>query len=290
MEAPGTCSVCGVRQAKYYRASSGERLCERCLFRLLERSMARTLSRAGAREDSRFVVPITSFSPSSSMLAAKVLAHVERRFKSKIYVLLPNFYHGLEGLLEGLPHPVEVVSATVDPPPPRSSSIVSCIRYDRSWSLRVSEQLGADIIVMPLARTASTLVLLESLMTDGGIGRTESMEVLSVGRVKVVNAFYRLEDEVVRAAEFLEGFSEVQPACRAIITVKDIYLSVAGRPELDHSSEELINHLATPVTSTCPVCGGASEGGLCVHCRAMGLEGLRVTVVGSQSPGPGRGY
>ncbi|WP_048812740.1 hypothetical protein [Acidilobus saccharovorans] len=289
MEPSGTCSVCGVRQARYYRASSGEKLCDRCLFRLLERSMARALSRAAAREDSRFAVPITSFSPSSSMLAAKVLAHVERKFKSKVYVLLPSFYRGLEGLLEGLPQPAEVVDVTVDPPPPGSSGIISCIRYDRSWSLRASEQLGVDIIVMPLARTTSTLVLLESLMTDGGIGRTESLEVLSVNKVKVVNAFYRLEDEAVRAAEFLEGFSEARPACRATITVKGIYLSVAGRPELDHSSEELVEHLAASVTSTCPVCGGASEGGMCRYCKAMGLESLRVTV-GPRPLGPGPGY
>jgi hypothetical protein len=275
------CSVCGIRTAKYYRASSGERLCERCLFGLLERAVARVLGKAEAKENSSFVVPITSYSPSRSLLAARVLAQVERRFKSRIYVLVPTFYKGLgEDILKGVPQAAKALWAEVTPPPPPEANLTACIRYDRAWAAAAARLLGADFIVMPTARTSSTIIALDSLMSDGGLGLTEAAELLDLGGLRSVNAFFYVEDEAVAAMEFLEGVAEISPACRAYVSVKGVYESVAGRPEIDHSSADVIEGLLSAAPyKRCRVCGGASDGEVCSYCKLMRLEGLQVRLL-----------
>ncbi|AMD30490.1 hypothetical protein [Acidilobus sp. 7A] len=135
--------------------------------------------------------------------------------------------------------------------------MIACIRYDRAWAAAAARLLGADFIVMPTARTSSTIIALDSLMSDGGLGLTEAAELLDLGGLRSVNAFFYVEDEAVAAMEFLEGVAEISPACRAYVSVKGVYESVAGRPEIDHSSADVIEGLlsATPTRGAACVAG-----------------------------------
>ncbi len=275
------CDVCGVRPAKYYRSYSGERLCERCLFKAIEGLSSRSLSRAKPRESSTFLVPITASMPTASLLAARVLSSVERRFKSNIVVAVPTFYE--EGLaLEGCDTRCRRVRVKVLPSPPSHEDMIACIRYDRAWSLQLAARLGADVVVLPLSRTDLTLTMLESLLGGRRCGISEAMQLFEVNGIKVINLFSLVEREAVAAMEFLDNVVDmVRPACVPKVSVKGVYMSVAGRPEMDYGALAIAERLGESFTTRCRVCGGftSKARAVCSYCERLGLESLRVEVL-----------
>ncbi len=284
------CSVCGVREAVYYRSYSGERLCQRCLLRAVERLVSRSLSAANPRPTSTFLIPLSSFAPSSSLAMARVLWGAERRFpRTKVVLAVPDFMAD-RVLLQGLPEGLSLEVFEVRPPPPGSADLISCIRYDRAWSLRAAESLGADIIVLPLSRTDLTLLTLEALLSGDRDALSDALRSLSVGGISVVAGAAELEREALAALEFLSGFADVKPMCSLKIASKGVLMSIFGRPEVDYGGLKIPEVLFGQLKDRprCSICGGLSPGGVCTRCKVMGLEALSVKRLGQlHHPGPG---
>ena len=284
MSLPGTdalavarCSRCGVREAVYLRASSGEALCSRCLWDEVLALASRALSRVTPSPTSRFLVPISSFAPSASLVAAAALSVVERRFRSKVIVGLPSFYDPeVAGPLSAR-HNLEVQVFEVTPGPPEQAELISCIRYDRAWALRAAESVGADVIVLPLTRTDLTMALLEALLSGPKEGAFDGQPSYIVRGVKVLNLFHLVEREAMAALEYLEGY-HVEPACRPRVVTKGVMMSIAGAPERDYGGVSLSVELASLLKApgTCVACGAPSKGSLCDSCQSMGLDHLSV--------------
>ena len=277
-EAP-LCSLCGRRPAVYYRSYSGHRLCRKDLVDTARRLVSRSLSRANPSPRSVIAVPVVSFSPGSSLLLAELVASIERRFPSKVVTLVPSALSGavaeaiskMEGALG------EVVYVDVSVSPPAELDAIDCVRYERAWALRAARGVGADILAMPLSRTDLAMLLLESALLRGE-GISEAMPMVSVGDVRVVAGFGEAERELVAALEFLEGLSDVRPACAIRFRSKRVFMSIYGRPEVDYGGiaiAEALYSVAAKSMRRCAVCGGLSrEGEVCGTCLRLGLTGL----------------
>ncbi len=276
-----TCSRCRSRPAVYLRSSSGEALCRRCLWDEVVAQSARAVSGAGPGPRSRFLVPVSSFAPSSSLIAAAVLSSIERRFPSTVIVAVPSFYgRDLAGRLKP-DERLQVINFYVTPPPPPESDIISCIRYDRAWSARAAASVGAEIVVLPLSRTDLTAALLEALLTDRPEGVFDSQASYNALGVRFLSLFSMVEREAVAALEYLEGLL-VPPACRPLVLTKAVLMSIAGAPERDYGGLVIPIELARAVRSptACAACGAPSREPLCQSCGSLGLGSLDVRPLG----------
>ncbi len=274
---PLTCSRCRARRAVYLRSSSGEVLCQRCLWDEVLALTSRAVSRVNPGPSSRFLVPISSFAPSTSLVAALALSVVERRFRSTVILGVPSFYpRDIVVGLSGRPR-IEVQAFEVSPRPPQEADLVYCTRYDRAWSLRAAATVGADIIVFPLTRSDLTALLLESLLHGPRDGVFDCQASYLIRGLKALNLFHLIERETIAALEYLEGY-QLLPACRPKLITKQVMMSIAGAPERDYGGlplpVELAHLLRAP--GTCVACGAPSIGPLCEPCRSMGLGSLSV--------------
>ncbi|MGC9209890.1 MAG: hypothetical protein ACP5FT_01275 [Acidilobus sp.] len=278
------CSRCNRRPAVFFRSASGEALCRSCLWDEVSASSSKAFKDVELRPTSRFLVPLSSFAPSASLLAALVLAHVERRFPSTVLLAMPSFYDVT--LPRDLPFNLKAIRFTVSPAPPTRASLISCLRYDRAWALRAASLVGADVVVLPLSRTDLTGVLLEGLLTGTPEASFDAQPSAEVGRVKVVGLFSNLERESVAALEYLEGVS-LRPACDIEWKTKPVMMSIAGAPERDYGALEVAPRIVRLVSrpSSCSACGAPAEGPLCSYCLRLGLDRLSVSLA---SP-PGQG-
>ncbi len=278
------CNRCKRRRALYLRISSGEALCVHCLRDEVMRQASRSLASAGLSLRATLLVPVSSFAPSASLLAAVLTASIEKRFKSRVLVAIPSFYEGLSSSFK-LPEGLEGVTVDVKPWPPKEADIISCVRYDRAWSTRAARLIGADVVVAPLSRTDLTVLLLEALLRGRPDEVFDSQPTLSVLGVKHVEVFSRVEREALAATEFLEGL-RLEPACRVLIRSKPVFMSVAGGPEMDYGALELSTKLAAEFKAPqlCMSCGAPSAGPICDHCASLGLDRISVSLVG-QHPG-----
>lgn len=279
------CSRCGVRQAVYLRASSGEALCLRCLWDEVLALASRALSRVSPSPTSRFLVPVSSFAPSASLVAAAALSVIERRFRSTVIVGVPSFYDTNVAAPLSARYNLEVQVFDVTPGPPGQAELISCIRYDRAWAIRAAESVGADVVVLPLTRTDLTMALLEALLSGPMEGVFDGQPSYMVRGVKVLNLFHLVEREAMAALEYLEGH-HVEPACRPRVVTKGVMMSIAGAPERDYGGLSLSVELASLLRAqgTCAACGAPSNTSICGPCQLMGLGRLSVSPSGR---GPG---
>ena len=273
------CSVCGRRPAVYYRSYSGHRLCRKDLVDTARRLVSRSLSRVNPSPRSVIAIPVVSFSPGSSILLAELVASIEERFPSRVVTLVPSALRdavaGAISRAEGALG--EVIYIDVNVGPPAELEALDCIRYERAWSLRAAREVGADILAMPLSRTDLAMLLLESALMRGE-GLSEAVPAISVEGISVVAGFGEAERELVAALEFLEGLSDLRPACAIRFRSKRVFMSIYGRPEVDYGglavAEALYSAAARSMTR-CAVCGGLSrEGEVCGTCLRLGLKGL----------------
>ena len=90
-----TCSLCGKREAVYFRPYSGESLCRLCFIRSIERKVRRTISKYGMfNPDDRIALALSGGKDSLSLL--HLLHKIEKNFpKAELYAITVN--EGIEG-------------------------------------------------------------------------------------------------------------------------------------------------------------------------------------------------
>ncbi|MGC9071170.1 MAG: hypothetical protein ACP5HK_00515 [Acidilobus sp.] len=260
-------------------------MCVRCIWDEVSSSSSKILSMARPTPRSRFLVPISSFAPSASLLASLILARIERRFPSSVFLAVPSFYETPE--LKNKPANLSVLRFRISPPPPSTADVISCIRYDRAWAVRAASIVGADIIVLPLARTDLTAVLLEALLTGKPEASFDSQAHLVVGERKLVNLFAYIERETVAALEYVESL-DLKAACMPVIITKPVLFSIIGAPERDYGALEITPRFVQAIRRPyiCRACGAPSSSSLCGYCSRLGLAELSVAQIGETQRAP----
>jgi len=291
VEAP-RCSVCG-RRAVYKRSYSGELLCERCLLRSLARSVKRQASRSGGfRPRMRVLVPAALTAPHLGLALALALHEATRGLDVTVDIAVPA---GREW--EVYVHP-DSLARLMKLPRARlwkallrlrrlPSSLRACLRLDRAWSAAAARLIGAGAVGLPVTRTTVILVMLDSLMEGADWGLSDALEEsVDINGVHVAPLLYSVEGEAAAALAAAWRLYAWSP-CKPRSLSAEAFWSVAGRrPELEFSVQKVVGLLARGSSrARCPLCGGASPGGVCPDCRISGLEGVEVEEF---KPSPGR--
>jgi len=85
------CSVCGVKEAVFYKRDSGEVVCSRCLEKGLVKKVRRIIARNSMlKPEDNIAYIIIPWRPYTSTAALKVLEIVEDKFKTNIAVYVPK--------------------------------------------------------------------------------------------------------------------------------------------------------------------------------------------------------
>jgi tRNA(Ile)-lysidine synthase TilS/MesJ len=276
------CSICKKRPAIYYRAYSGEYICAKCLNNVIEKGVKRVINKIKILSmDSKIVIPITYFSPSSSVVLSNILYRIEKQFKSKIAIIIPNNYN-IEEIKIFLDNKVDIFIAKISIKPPDRLSLIECLRYERAWSIKAAKALGYNFIALPITRTDISLILLDSLLNGRIEFISESLEFLDNNGIKIFYPFSGIEGEMLASYEFISGI-KINPLCLTYIKSKNIFYSIAGsRPELDFGSQRIIerfNYAANKLAKTkCKICGGFSDNEICNTCNKLNLKNIDVTL------------
>ena len=278
------CSVCGKRQAVYHHTYSGKNLCIKCLSNMIERSVKRRINKAKALEyDSRIIIPIVHFSPGSSIVLANMVSRIERKFNTTILVLIPEVYNYndiYQKLEKSYIKSIERVR--VDISIKGSLSLEECIRLERAWALKVADELGYDVIMLPITRTDISLMLLDLLLNGKKEYLSEVLDIDYIKGIKVLYPFSSIEGEALASYETISGLY-VEPFCNVKMKTKRIFYSVAGsRPELDFGSARIIPSIPNLGLGRCEICGGFSEKKICELCKRFGLESMQISICGGK--------
>jgi len=264
------CSICG-REAFYYRQYSGHNLCPRCLERMLSKAVRRRIARLALGRRITVAVPLYRHDPWGSLVAARIVGRIEKKFESKVVLLTPDDYS--RALADMEIDGVEVVEARV--PLSNVDSLVHCIRHERAWAIKEALNHGTTVLVDSVNRDQMVLAALEALLQGRPEGVSEALPLLEVRGLRIVHAFANVEAEAVTALAYALGYTLLEPKCKAHSLAKRVYLRVArGRPELLFSSVKVFSKLSESAPAErCIVCGGYG-GPVCVYCRESGASRL----------------
>jgi len=288
---PVMCGLCGRSRAAYYRASSGHKLCARCLFRVLERSVGRSVSRAGfLRRGEPLLVPVTFSDPTASLALALILSIVERKHESLVHVVVPEVIEVAGDSLRLLGHGNTVLyRARLNPVPTGPVDAMALVRFDRAWSLLAAEELGVRSVMVPLNRTQTTLLGLEVMISGDPSGWWDLAGSLEIRGIRVLAPMDGIEAEAIAAYSYFKGLQARSPA-RPLYKLKGVFTAVleGGGRELEFSSARVIQALSEASSyglgGRCRGCGAPSGGDYCKWCAAMGVKGLSVELEGPLRP------
>ncbi|MFP3229638.1 MAG: hypothetical protein RXS19_00185 [Caldisphaera sp.] len=276
------CSICKKRPAVYYRTYSGEYICAKCLNNVIEKGVKREISKTKILNmDSKIVIPITYFSPGSSIVLSNILYRIEKQFKSKLAIIVPKDYD-IEKIKSFLEDKTDVLIADISIKPPDKLSLMECLRYERAWSIKSAKALGYNFISLPITRTDISLILLDSILNGKSEFLSESFEFLDMDNIKIFYPFSGIEGEILASYEFISGV-KINPLCSTHIKSKSIFYSIAGsRPELDFGSQRIVerlNNITNKLSKTkCKICGGFSDHEICNTCIKLNLRNIDVTL------------
>ena len=95
VDQPASCSICGRREAVYFRPYSGERLCRRCFLKSIERKVRRTISQYEMfNPDDRIAIALSGGKDSLTLL--HIMHKIERDFpKAELYAITVD--EGIKG-------------------------------------------------------------------------------------------------------------------------------------------------------------------------------------------------
>lgn len=273
------CDVCGRREAVYKRIYSGHKLCPRCLERILARSIKRAICDSNLlRPRSKILIPVRPSEPSHSLAIILLLSRVEEKFNATLHVLVPKVISHATSISRAVTRArkrVEVDVHVRDLPIPAAIDAVSCIRYERAWSLFHARNIEVDVVAFPISRSCLNLVGVESLLSGNVEALSESLPLLHWTKPPVIIPSVYVEGEALAAYSFLEDLL-VDPACSFNTSAKTPLLSImGGRPELEFSSNKTIMRVASKLATLdkCPVCGGYTKSiGVCKYCRETGAS------------------
>ncbi len=274
------CSICKKRQAVYYRAYSGEYICAKCLNNVMEKNVKKEINKTKALNiDSKIVIPITHFSPSSSIALSNLVYRIEKQFKSKIAIIIPKGYN-IEEIRNLLENKSDLFIAEINIIPPEKLSLQECIRFERAWSIKAAKILGYEFVFLPISRTDISLMIIDSLINGEANFLSESLEFMEYNGIKFLYPISGIEGETLVSYEFLSGIN-VKPLCLPYIKSKNVFYSIVGnRPELDFGSERLIgklgNFLEKLKENRCKICAGFSDKEICNTCEKLNLKELDV--------------
>ncbi|AFZ70939.1 hypothetical protein Calag_1220 [Caldisphaera lagunensis DSM 15908] len=272
------CSICKKRQAIYYRAYSGEYICAKCLNNVMEKNVKKEINKTKSLSiDSKIVIPITYFSPSSSIALSNLIYRIEKRYKSRIAIVIPKDYN-IEEIKNFLENKSDLFIAEINIKPPERLSLQECIRFERVWSMRAAKILGYEFVFLPVSRTDISLIVIDSLINGKANLLSESLEFIEYNGIKFLYPFSGIEGETLVSYEFLSGIN-VKPLCLTNIKSKNVFYSIAGnRPELDFGSERLLDKLGNFLDKLgkCKICAGFSDKEICDTCNKLNLKELDV--------------
>ncbi|MCE4608537.1 MAG: hypothetical protein F7B61_06245 [Caldisphaeraceae archaeon] len=280
------CSVCGKRQAVYHHTYSGKNLCIKCLSNMIERSVKRGINKTKAlKYDSRIIIPIVHFSPSSSIVLANMVSRIERKFNTTILVLIPEVYNYNDIYQKLERSNIESIARVkVNASIKGSLSLEECIRLERAWILKIADELGYDVIMLPITRTDISLMLLDLLLNGKKEYLSEVLDIDYIKGIKVLYPFSSIEGEALASYEAISG-SYVEPFCNVKMKTKKIFYSVAGfRPELDFGSARIIPSIPNLEFGRCEICGGFSEKKTCELCEKLDLKNMQISIYGDKGP------
>ncbi|MDP8003637.1 MAG: hypothetical protein ACP5I6_02655 [Caldisphaera sp.] len=275
------CSVCKKREAVYYRRYSGEALCAKCLNNSVEKDVKKEISKIKILNiNSKIVIPITFFAPSSSIVLANMLSRIEKRFKSKIVILVPNVYNRSDiiGLLDKNDRSdiigIKINNFNYDAL--KNISLQECIRFERAWSIKASKEIGYENIALPITRTDISLILVDSLLNGQRDFISETYDTLEFNGLNIFYPFASIEGETLSAYEIIAKII-VKPLCYPYIKSKSVFYSIGGnRPELDFGSEKIIQKFRSINANRCKICGGFSSKDVCKVCKKLNLENIDI--------------
>jgi len=268
------CSVCGRRDAVYFRVFSGDKLCLPCLRRQLMRSVKRALGSAGVlKPRQRILVLVSPVSPVVSLAHLDLVSRIEAGYGSRIVAIVPDTialsgdtFSRVEGIVD------EVIR--VDVGELNGLNLVECMRLDRGIAAVYARRSGSIAAILPYTRDHLTLAALEAITGEWWYW-SESMDRWS-GLVPLIAGFSRVESEAAAAYGFLAGYY-AESRCSIFSKSKSVLKRVSyGRPELVYSSSksiELFSRAVSRMGGVCRICGGFSDSSICSICRTH-LRGI----------------
>lgn len=279
------CSLCGVREAVYYRYSSGHYLCSNCLMRVLEHGVRRYLSSLGAlKPGSRVLIPITYYNTMASLGLADISLIMRRGYGSRVVVAVPDFVR------LSVPErfrTLDTINVNVDPKPCYADPVLA-IHFDKLWSLRLASLLGFNVILLPITRTDLTLLTVEIPLRGYDEAWSLLENVLKSSSVTLVNALASIEAEAIVSHAVISGYeADVLTKCSPKLETSRILRELRGvGPEVEFSSprisELLLNIAKSRFKLRCSYCGGLSKSNVCRLCELVGASSVNVRTL---SPG-----
>ncbi|MCE4618241.1 MAG: hypothetical protein F7C37_02225 [Desulfurococcales archaeon] len=273
------CDVCRKKDAVYKRIYSGHKLCLSCLEKILARSVKRAIGDSNLLDPrSRILVPVRPSEPAHSLATIALLARVEQKFDATLILLIPQDlwnHPSISKIIGLIERRVSLEVIVKEFPMPKTATTISCLRYERAWSLYHARSSNAAVVAFPISRSCMNLTGLEALLSGNVEALSESLPVLYWTKPPLFVPTIYIESEALAAYAFLKGLY-INPLCGFTIGAKIPLLSIMGRrPELEFSSNKTIMRIASKLTGLgkCRICGGfTSSGVVCRYCSETGAS------------------
>ncbi|MEM0340570.1 MAG: hypothetical protein QXS13_03775 [Acidilobaceae archaeon] len=279
------CNVCNVKTARYYRRTSGERLCESCLESSLEKAIRKHLRQWKVlRPSSRVLIPIYAHLAIHSTVLATLIVKSKRGHDSHVYVALfdnPEDEEISSKIVERLTTLLaryerwSLLSIRLSPPlKSLSTDLFETLRLSRHAAVRVSRELKASFVLFPLTRTLVLLLVGEALIRRSCDNLLEVMSEHRANEITIVNALYPLEEEAVVSYAYLLGLLEEFdiPGFGHLVLSKTLAEALRGGPDLEFSYNNVYTKIAKICVSRlgynhfCSFCGAPSDKEICEVC------------------------
>ncbi|MEM2005479.1 MAG: hypothetical protein QXK83_05335 [Zestosphaera sp.] len=246
------CSVCGRRGAFYYRHSSGERLCSRCLEESLTSRIKHSFSGRVRLGREPF---ITVYIPPDRVVEGAVLtcllSKIEARFNGRVGVVAPRGV--LSAVRElasnaltvgGNVHYRELGGLSAECRCSTGESITNSVRVLEGLSDSQVLQ-GAQAILLPYTLTDLDEALMEYVIFGSSGAAPADLSGLTIGGTPVVCPFCTVQRVDVMALAYVYGVLRLasesvrvgdEGVCRAYALIKELVSEISlNHPELTHT-------------------------------------------------------
>ncbi len=268
------CSNCGKRNAKYYRATSGESLCEKCLLNAIYKQVRKflTLYNVVKRGDS-IVYIVRPDRPVESIASLKVFFKFVKGLSLRLHVLIPRNIP--RRLLEDLHNGCEFIEFELLV---RPSSWVELIKVLDIIAIDQCRALGLRTALTPLYRDELTLLAMMGLMETSPSIFSEALPVKRGYGIVIARPFYYVFSSDIVALAYLNGMYESAIDYLIVMNDKESIIERHFYPimwrsrELMYSSRKSVELLQSYVLSnkvTCRLCLARSLKDPCLICERL---------------------
>ncbi len=254
------------REIVYYRTYSGEKLTRKQLKRALIRGVKRSLGESGLlKPKAALGVLVPDVNPLGGLVLLDAISVVERSYGGSVVPIINSnieYNYNINEFNKIFFYNIEKINF---------NDIIHCWREERAAGLRIASREALDALIIPLTRTDSNLIMIESMLRGEPEALSEALPTLPHTHPPVISGLSKLEGEIVAAYAAVFKLYAWRGQCRSRLRdARELYYSIAvGRPELEFSSHKTLQLFSrgTLRYGVCKRCGGFTrQGELCRYC------------------------